>query len=185
MSKITITIRIKPYLKDFLVHINGHELPDGSLVVVASKKNITGYYLFPLLEKTPAGWKPMKDDPEKLLTIELPYMADLNIRCNNFLSEVSMRHFQSAIENIFLGEFYREVSYALAHNPKQKIKDAILDFCDAYEISFDNITYEMLRKRYTRYRQETKLKKRDRRAELHIRYRKSLQHQDKNKCNHF
>lgn len=162
MSNITITIKIKPYLKDFLVHINGHELPDGSQVVVASKKNITGFYLFPLLEKTPVGWKPLQDDARKLLTIELPYMADMNIRCNNYLSPVGMRHFQSAIENLFLAEFYREVSRATNNNPKYKLKDAILDFCYAYEISFDNITFEMLKKKHTRYRLALKEQKKER-----------------------
>jgi hypothetical protein len=172
MSKITVTVRIKSYLKDFLVHISGQEMDDGSVVVVASKKNITGFYLFPLLEKTPAGWKPLKDEPEKMLEIELPYMEDMNIRCNNFVSEVGMRHFQSAIENIFLAEFYREVSSALTANPQQKIKDAILDFCYAYEISFDNITYEMLRKKYTRYRVSSKEKKKSHRTALHKRYKR-------------
>jgi len=175
MSKISVTIRIKPYLKDFLVHINGQELPDGSVVVVASKKNITGFYLFPLLEKTPLCWRPLRDDSEKLLEIELPYMEDLNIRCNSYVSEVGMRHFQSAIENLFLAEFYREVSAALTANPNQKIKDAILDFCYAYAISFDNITYEMLRKKYTRYRMTSKEKKKPPRVSARKRYRRIKQ----------
>lgn len=162
MSNITITIKIKPYLKDFLVHINGHELPDGSQVVVASKKNITGFYLFPLLEKTPVGWKPLQDDPRKLLSIEMPYMPEMNIRYNNYLSDVGMRHFQSAIENIFLAEFYREVSRSINASPGCKIKDAILDFCYGYEISFDNITFEMLRKKYTRYKLTLKGQKKER-----------------------
>jgi len=170
MSKITVTVRIKPYLKDFLVHVNGRELENGSVVVTASKKNITGYYLFPNLIKAPPGWKRLDDDPRKLLNIELPYMDDLNIRTYCFLDEVGMRHFQSGIELVFLAEFYREVSHALAHNPKQKIKDAILDFCYAYDISFDNITYEMLRKKYTRYRQGTAEKKRCHRASFKKRY---------------
>lgn len=170
MSKLTVTIKIKPYLKDFLVHVNGQELEDGSVLVTASKKNITGFYLFPLLEKIPVGWKPLKGDQLKLLNIELPYLEEFNIRTYCHISDVGMRHFQSAIENIFLAEFYREVSQSLAHNPKQKIKDAILNFCYAYEINFDNITYEMLRKKYTRYRQNTKDKKRSHRAGFAKRY---------------
>jgi hypothetical protein len=173
MSKITVTIRIKPYLKDFLVHVNGMELPDGSAVVVASKKNITGYYLIPQLERVPAGWKPLQDEPARLLVIELPYMAEVNIRTHCHVSDVGMRHFQSAIETIFLAEFFREVSYSLSHNPNQKIKDAIIEFCDGYEISFDNITYEMLRKRYTRYRHATKEKKRRHRAAFKKTYSKT------------
>ncbi|MFO7722214.1 MAG: hypothetical protein R6V49_03230 [Bacteroidales bacterium] len=170
MSKIYITVRIKPYLKDFLLHINGEQAPNGEHMVVASKKNITGFFVFPLLEKTPECWKPLKDDLTKLLTIELPYNPEMNIRCNNYVSDTGMRHFQSAIESIFLAEFYREVSYTLTHNPHAKIKDAIIDFCYAFGISFDNVNYEMLRKKYTRYRAMTAGKKKQHHLSFRKRY---------------
>lgn len=172
MSYISVNVLIKPYLKDFLLHINGREDADGEkTVVVASKKNITGHYLFPLLQKTPPGWKPLSGQLDRLLTIELPYLEEFNIRCNNYVSEIGMRHFQSAIENIFLAEFYREVTQQLNQDSSTKIKDAILDFCYAYEISFDNITYEMLRKKYTRYRMASKEKRKVYR-QLQKRYRR-------------
>jgi hypothetical protein len=161
MSYITVKVKIKPYLKDFLVHINGREDEQGNRIVLASKKNITGFYIFPLLEKAPEHYRPLHGDPARILEIRLPYLKEFNVRYNNHVSEVGMRHFQSAIENIFLAEFFRDVSHALNTIPGKKIKDAILDFCYAYQISFDNITFEMLRKKYTRYKFRLKEVKQD------------------------
>lgn len=152
MSNIIVQIKIKPYLKDFLLHINGVEDENGNTIINASRKNITGYYLLPLLEKVPADYKLLKAPPEQVLEIRLPYLPEFNIRYRNYVSDLNMRHFQSAIEVIFLGEYYREVNKAMTHDPNMKLKHAIIDFCYAYNISFDNITYEMLRKKYTRYR---------------------------------
>lgn len=143
-SGIIISIKMKPYLKEFIVCYCG----DGIEPVIASKKNIVGIYLEPLLERPPITL-PKTEKGEEYLRVELCGYDVTKVDTNNYISPSNQKLFQDMVHEFFKELFcnYVDERMRLGFSKKQ----SILQFCKSYNIPFNNINYEMLKKKHDRH----------------------------------
>jgi len=147
MSEYTVDIKIKPYLKDFLIGLYGHE------PILASKTEILGLIIFPLLEKPQSNSVIYKYNKDESVKIALPYVTgSKDPRWTNYISEENQRMFNTLIYKIFsiILHNYLDSRVSIGY----KIKTAILDFCDEYKLSPYNSNYETFKRSYCRYRKK-------------------------------
>jgi hypothetical protein len=82
----TLTIRLKPYLGEFL----RCRMVDP----VARKKSFVGTLLRPFIENSPLGYIPKPMNGDDVFTFELPYYDDFNVRRGSaYISEKNREEF--------------------------------------------------------------------------------------------
>lgn len=156
-SYMIISIPIKPYLKDFLINMYGQE------PIPASKKNFIGIILEPMLNKPPADYVPVSyhPDPNRILVKLIRNNKEKEMRKNPlyyfYISTDDEINFQHYVVKFFNQTFicYSDaaVDISIEHDiKKHDLKDIFDNFCQKYSISSDNATYEMLKKKYYRYK---------------------------------
>ena len=145
----TITVKLKPYLQEYLVcSLNSTR---------ASRTNLIGKLLKPLLEIRPAGVLPeFKKGPE-YITFSLPYYEDLWVKSNLWIPPRNQEIFESYLEWYFKELFFQYMDDKVRFY--KSFKKCILQFCFDYNVTFSNINYEMLKKDYYRKRNRIKNKK--------------------------
>ena len=147
-SDIIISIRIKGYLKEYAVHKWGPE------PIVADRKNRLSSLIRPLLQSPPGDYK-MQDGN---LQIKLPYYKDVNVFSRNHLSEYRQSIVSGSINDDFLVDFFNFMNRAYLGSPepgiRKRMNEAIVKFCDEYEIGSGKDIHETLRKKYYRYRKK-------------------------------
>jgi hypothetical protein len=148
--KPTITIKIKPYLQEFIICALGDEAPK------ASRRNFIGAILSPLLEYTPQDHVPRQIKGEDSFTFPLPREAygKETRRGTLYVSKENQLIFERILRIYFKSIFFQFVDDKIRYN--RQIKDCILMFCAHYQITFNKINYEMLKKSYYRYRKSLK-----------------------------
>lgn len=156
-----ISIPIKPYLKDFLINMYGQE------PIPASKKNLIGILIEPLLQKPPADYIPSKTikDDNSILVDVVWYNKECGSRknplFNYYLGKDDQISFNKGVAKIFNTEFFSFVDgHLLAFqqlNRSVEIKNTINLFCEKNNISIDHANYDMLQKSYYRYRKNKKI----------------------------
>ncbi len=146
----TITVKLKPYLQEFVVCALADEAPK------ASRRNFIGAILSPLLEYTPEDHVPGQMKGEEYVCFPLPREAygKEPRRGTLHLSEENQRIFERIINIYFKSIFFQFVDDKIRY--KGQIKECILMFCAHYQITFNKINYEMLKKSYYRYRKSLK-----------------------------
>jgi hypothetical protein len=146
----TITIKLKPWLQEFLTC----SLQDPT---VASKTNIIGTLLTPFLEYAPADYVPDLHNTEETISFELPdHIANKNPKRGTlYLSEDNQKNFERVMDRYFKDLFYNYIDDKIRYN--KQIKTCIYQFCADYRITFNNVSYEMLKKSY--YRRHDRQKK--------------------------
>ncbi len=148
----TITLKLKPYLQEFLVcklHDNAH---------IASRKNLIGAMLAPLIEYTPKDHVFERKKGPDYFTLEITQNLGLkDNRGNLYISETNLAHFERSLKIYFNEIFLSYVNDKVRYN--NEIKKCILMFCSDYNISFNYITYEMLKKKYYREQKNSKKQK--------------------------
>lgn len=138
----TITIKLKPYLQEYLIC----ELKSD----VAHKTNLIGKLLKPLLEIRPKGVAvEFKKGPE-YITLGLPYNDDLNIRGNLWVSPRNQAIFEEFLEWHFKRLFFHYMNDKVRYS--KSFKKCILQFCADYNFTFAHMNYELLKKDYYRRR---------------------------------
>ena len=154
-DKQTITIKLKPYLQEYLRCKLQEPL-------TASKRNIIGIMIQPFLEIRPRSVHPQFATGNDSITFDLPVSGNPNTRHGTvYISEENQKHFEKILDAHFKDLFFSfaddKIRYTIleagsnsAKNPE--IKSVILQFCADFNISFNNITYEMLKKSYYRRR---------------------------------
>lgn len=154
-TKQTITVKLKPYLQEYLQCKLSEPL-------TASKRNIIGIMIQPFLEARPRNETPQFPVGPDYITFELPISGNPNTRNGTlYVSEINQRNFEKILDAHFKDLFFSfaddKIRYTIleagsnsARNPE--IKSVILQFCADFNISFNNITYEMLKKSYYRRR---------------------------------
>lgn len=156
----TITIKLKPYLQDYLRGRLNDRLS-------ADSKNVIGAYIKPFLECRPKTTTPVFSDDPAYITFELPFYHSLNTRNHSiYVSETNQAHFQAILESHFKDLFYQymndKIRYDILVDNKRvrrgQIKNVILQFCSDYDIPFNNMNYELLQKAYYRKRQKMGMK---------------------------
>ncbi len=148
----TVTIRLKPWLQEFLIcSIND---------LVASKKNLIGAMITPLLDYVPDDHSFINTEGDEFITFELPdHIGGKNTRCGTvYMSEENQKTFERMLDIYFKDVFFNYVQDKIRY--KNQIKISIYQFCADYRISFNSISYEMLKKSYyRRCEREKKTKK--------------------------
>lgn len=145
-----VTIKLKPHLQEFLLCSHGSNK--------VSYKDIYGSMLAPYLEYTPADKTPTLVQQEKsFLQLELAHwLGGKEIRNGSvYVSEENQKNFERTLSLYFREIFFNYMDDKIRYN--DQIKICIEKFCMDYRISFDHITYEMLKKAYYRHQ----LKKKD------------------------
>lgn len=146
----TLTLKLKPYLQEFLIC----KLADEASV--ASSKNLIGAILGPLIEYAPKDYVFTKKSGPTHITFKIPQNLNLkDNRGNIYISNANQKNFERTLKLYFTEIFIAYVNDKIRFN--NEIKKSILMFCTDYNISFTHITYEMLKKKY--YRFQTKKNK--------------------------
>jgi hypothetical protein len=142
--KQTLTVKLKPYLQEFLLCKLSDEAAE------ASKRNLIGAMLSPLVEYAPRDYIFKKKDGPDYITFEIP--RELGKKETRYgvltISEGNQREFERMLTSYFNDIFFQYVDDKIRYTTE--IKKCILLFCSDYDISFNSITYEMLKKKYYR-----------------------------------
>ena len=140
-SPMSISIRLKPYLVDFMISIYGPQ------PIVFPRKDNFNRILNKFVEKDPPAYSNYSRG-ETNLEIQLPYFEDKNVLSNFSLSPVQESVLVSKIENVFKLTFRDEMDQWLLLG-MLKI-EAIHLFMEKHAIREDSI--DMLLKDYQRFR---------------------------------
>lgn len=153
---MTISIEIKPYLKYFLLHQYGSE------PIPATKNNIIGLIIDPLLEKSPREFLPgLKNEVNSAtIEIELVFQHKFQKRKNPdyyfFLSRDSEKQFENCINRIFWDLFFlhmdSRILFCKKHRLSIEYKSLIDEFVSTYNLPEEYCSFEMLKKAYYRHR---------------------------------
>lgn len=161
---MTIFVKIKPHLKDFLIHQYGLE------PIPSTKRNLIGLIIDPLMEKTPPNYAPKfisQQEKFNYIEIELTCQSKLDqkrkaVDSYYYLSRDNEIHFSKAIEKFFESLFFlhmdTRISFAEKNNFRFQYKTLIEEFIDTYELSYEHISYDTLKKSYFRKRKNNEEK---------------------------
>jgi hypothetical protein len=145
-----VVVRLKPYLQEYLTCKFKKDF-------TGSMKNFVGASLRPLLayvpeNKTPVDYKKLPGyDPKYFIEIPLPhYKFICKKRHNIYLPPNHFHHFENIIYLLFWEVFFAYVDDKIRYNSQAKL--AIYQFCIDYDITFNKMTYETLKKSYYRKR---------------------------------
>ncbi len=147
----TITVKLKPYLQEFLI------CKLGEAATNATPKHVIGAIIAPMLEYAGKEDLPRYETGQQCITFELPNcVGGKNIRSYSvFMPPEKQEEFQRILSLYFKDVFYQYVNDKLRY--EKQIKKCILSFCTFYNITFNKITYEMLKKSYYRYKKKKKI----------------------------
>jgi len=157
--KQTITIKLKPYLQEFLVCKLGD--PD------ISNKNIIGALMSPFLQYVPKDYvyKPMKGDD--YISFDLNRInTRLDTRLGIYVSEEGQKDFQRVLYLHFKDIFVSFVDDKIRYT--KQIKKCILQFCFDYNMTFDKISYQTLKKMYYREKKRQEEQKQKNKGKSHL-----------------
>lgn len=143
----TISINLRPYLRDFLIARYGEE------PIRLPKQSTESMTLYDLLNRPPAGRINQGNT-----TFELPFNRIANVRKDprvyNYLSDNSINTFETLIYNEFWSTFRDEMRRAKQAYPAIQYKQAIRMFMEKYNLHPDNIEYDTLKKHDYRFREK-------------------------------
>ena len=145
---ITVTIKLKPYLRQYAEHHYGNP-------IVATTKNKLFTLLLPYITKTLPDYKgELKGDD--YVKVYLPDTHYLNILQYNY---VSPNHF-GMIQAYFHGLFHVHFITELNKTRKQgmQLKTSIINFMLANGLTFDEAKYDSLKRIYLRHRRKVEIK---------------------------
>ena len=154
----SVYIKLKPYLQEFLKS-RLNEDPSSSL------RTIIGATITPFIERLPKGVPPLIGQSEEYIEIDLKRLDDSfnqDIRGTNYISPRNQEHISRILDAHFEDLFFQYMDdkkrYDIVVNNKRhrkgQLKLIILSFCSENNIPFNQVTYEMLKKKY--YRREVK-----------------------------
>jgi hypothetical protein len=143
-SQITVAIKVKPYLKDYIIAIYGAE------PVKITESNKLAPLFIKRLCKVPENYKPIKDYSDYIL-FELPFNGDKNIRYNNYIPDAKQKY----VAEFFESECKSQFRMFMNENQDKfsgVLKDVIFEFMRIYDINSGEDTYETFKKDYYRFR---------------------------------
>jgi hypothetical protein len=150
----TVTVKLKPYLQEYLA-CKSNDNVNGSL------KTFLGAIVRPFID-----YLPPEGDPyfykklegykkEDFLEITVPVYKGMDTRNGTaYMPESNFRDFERIINVHFWDLFYNYVDDKIRYN--KRIKRIIIQFCTDYHITYNRLTYDMLKKAY--YRKSIKKK---------------------------
>lgn len=152
-----LTIKLKPYLQEYLQCKLGEP-------VNASTRNIVGALMRPLLQYRPKDVDHEFIDGPEYMHIDIVGYDFINIRQGTVWMHpdnqaIFEKQLDAHFKDLFFAYMNDKVRYSLLDRKGKvirngQIKNIILQFCSDYNITFNSITYEMLKKYYYRKSQE-------------------------------
>ena len=149
-----VTVKIKPWLKEFLICKFGHP-------VSAERNSLPGALLGPLLEYTPENFIPQKYNEDESIDLEIPRDLTKYARRsdygNVYVSDYNQQIFQRGVSELFKEVLFNYMDDKIRYEGVQRssnMKDCIYQFCIDYKITFNAIQYENLKKMYYRHRKK-------------------------------
>jgi hypothetical protein len=145
---MTCTIKLKPSLQEFVrcAYLSGESR--------ATAADTFGKLIKPWLSLPPRGYVPVASTSPDDFTFELPRYSDKNTAHNFYIYPQGQAYIATMLDSMFRTQLNLHLDSMLSKCPTLQIKDAIYDYCYAYGISFQSVTYEALKKSYYRYRKE-------------------------------
>ena len=152
-DRITVHVKMKPYLRAFLIAIYGKE------PVFFPKKDRLNDMLQLLLTKPPKNHIPPSDH-SGTIEIVLPYFENLNIHYNHYLSERSQQTFEERVNKRFWVVYEEFLDECLLKGMTRN--SAIALFIEKYNLPYNSRIEDRLRKAiYRSIRIQTKYPKRN------------------------
>jgi hypothetical protein len=146
-NEVYVDVRVSPVVKEFYSGLYG------SNVIVPDKRDYIFIVMRRLMEKVPADYKPVKNNETHLkILIRQCNNSNRNERYYPYLQGNHQR-----LVNNYLRKQFRTLflNYMLAWSRRGGgQKNGIEDFCKVYNISFNNINYEMLKKLWDRSKEK-------------------------------
>jgi hypothetical protein len=144
--RMTTYIHLRPSLQEFVVCAFLH----GGRKATAG--DIFGLLIKPWLSPPPKGYNPLTPSGADVFEFELPVYEDKYTGSNFYISPAGQKHIALFLQRIFLNQMYLHLDAILPRAGNGCIKDAIFQYCEIYNIGFEHIQYESLKKSYYRYR---------------------------------
>ena len=158
-ERVEVTIGVKPHLAKY---IQGHlAQQDGRLYVDAN--SALGTFFFGMVEK---GLPPKGPPPAYSITIMLPNRDELgglyDARYEGIhVNDANCQRINEFLDFIFRKELFSRLDMLQergeANRKSGKMKTEMLNYLERYNIDFEQISYEALKKSYYRYQKSGRL----------------------------
>ena len=157
----TITLKLKPYLQEYITCKLGDP-------IVAGRTNIVGALLFPFVQTRPADVAPYFPEGAEYITLEIMDSFKCNISNGTaWISPENQQEFERILrihfKEILHSYIEDKIRYSLIDNQgrifrRNQIKKIILQFCSDLDLCFSEDMYEMMKKSFYRKGIETSKK---------------------------
>jgi hypothetical protein len=137
-------MNLKPCLQEFVVCA----FLGGTRKVTAV--DTFGKLIKPWLSLPPKDYDPKIPAGKNIFEFELPNYEDKNTLYNFYISPKGEKYIATMLNEMFLKQMFVHLDKILKDS--YRIKQAIYDYCYSYNISFEYINYESLKKSYYRHR---------------------------------
>lgn len=159
-DRALVDVKVHPALKEYILSINS-----GSDIITAGKDSRLWGLVKMHLEPIPGDYTPTplsgRDDcirialyrsARPVYSIPAKHTITVHTLYRDHLSDTGQRAIAKHLMQGFKQTFRAYMLGALNNNPDLDISEAIDEFCSDYNIETENITIEMLRKDWYRYR---------------------------------
>ena len=149
----TTYINLKPTLQEFVVcaFLNGTRR--------VSATDTFGKLIKPWLTTPPGGYNPTTPVGADIFEFQLPAYNDKNTTYNFYIAPKAQKYIATILNEMFLNLMFIHLNNILPRMEREQIKEAIYDYCYAYNITLEHINYDSLKKSYYRYRKKKHTKK--------------------------
>jgi len=144
MSDITINLKLKPFIAQYLVHHFGNP-------VRFDDHSVTNARIVCVLQRRPPMYTKEEEPGEGMVPICIPYSKQKDPASWNYVSESGKKFIIDHIEAIFLNNLWNEMSQMCGDD--SKLQSAAYAWCEMHGISLDYA--DTIRMRF--YREKTKL----------------------------
>jgi hypothetical protein len=150
MSEYTIAVKLAPYLREWFIHENGGHYPV-KLIRESNEAILVKYFL----KEKPADAKCIEDAN---CLIYIPTYKTLDVRKFNYLSPKAIDALESAIQNRFKIQLWKELH--VLENCNADLSEAICGYMDKHGISGvrGDTNWESIRQTYYRMRKAYNLR---------------------------
>ena len=146
----SVTVRMKPYLVEYAKSKMGNGLFSNSEIITKIVK--------PFIRRMPSSYQHKQQSlTPDILEIPIPLISDLYVGDNKIyihpsdhitIARIFEAHFNDAL--------FSYVTDKVRYNAE--LKKCFIQFCDDYDISWENINYDMMKKKYYRFRKKKEKK---------------------------
>lgn len=140
-NRITVHVKLKPHLKDFLISTRGPE------PIFLPKTDKLRGLLYEMLKPRRKDQKPSKKN-ENTVEIIIPYFEHLNISTHNYLSPAKQKAIEELLELRFWYQFEKDMLTWYSYNIN--VSTSIAMFIEEYNLPYTSQMEDMLRKAFYR-----------------------------------